>query len=35
MKKDFELTTELMIIVTDTLDPETEFVLRQTFNLQN
>ena len=33
IKKDFELTTELMIIVTETLDPETEFVLRQNFNL--
>ena len=33
IKKDFELSTELMIIVTDTLDPETEFVLRKNFNL--
>ena len=33
MKKDFELSTELMIIVTDTLDPETDIVLRRDFNL--
>ena len=33
MKKDFELTTELMIIVTETLDPDTEIVLKETFNL--
>ncbi len=32
IKKDFGLTTELMIIVTETLDPETEFVLRKNFN---
>ncbi len=33
MKKDFELSTELMIIVTENLDPETEAILRKTFNL--
>ena len=33
IKKDFELSVELMIIVTETLDQETEFVLRKSFNL--
>ncbi len=33
MKKDFELSTELMIIVTENLDPETESILKKTFSL--
>ena len=34
MKKDFGLTTELMIIITETIDPETDEVLKKNFNLQ-
>lgn len=33
IKKDFELETELMIIVTDSLDIETELVLRKNFGI--
>ena len=33
LKKDFGLSTELMIIVTDTIDPETDELLRKTYNL--
>ena len=31
IKKDFELTSELMIIVTESLDPETDAMLRKSF----
>lgn len=34
IKKDFGLTTELMVIVTDTLDTETEAYLRSLYSLQ-
>ena len=33
LKKDFGLSTELMIIVTDTLDQETAYTLRATYKL--
>jgi DNA-binding transcriptional regulator PaaX len=33
IKKDFGLTTELMIIVTDSLDPETEQILRAEYGM--
>lgn len=33
IKKDFGLTTELMVIVTDTVDTETETYLRSLYNL--
>lgn len=34
IKKDFGLTTELMVIVTDTLDAETEEYLRTTYGMR-
>ena len=33
LKKDFGLSTELMIIVTETLDPETETILRKSYGM--
>ncbi|MBP6884212.1 MAG: hypothetical protein KBC17_00125 [Candidatus Pacebacteria bacterium] len=33
LKKDFGLSTELMIIVTDSLDPETELELRKSYSM--
>ena len=34
MKRDFGLTTELMIVITDSLDPETESMLKNSYKFK-